>query len=266
MQSSILLIMRFYTNKLSDSSFKLPITSLGIVPFTIINNEIHYLMICRKDSVGYVDFVRGKYNLFNKHYICNIVNVMTIEEKDKIKNVEFTDLWSKLWGENKCFQYRNEQKTSSEKLQHLKEGVSTNYDSFNLLDCINASTTAWKENEWGFPKGRKNYQENDLTCAIREFEEETGISHNDIVVITNVFPFQEIFTGSNMKSYKHKYYLGYVSDHTLSLTGYQQSEVSKTEWKSLNQAIDCIRDYHYERKQILYDIDRLLRTRIMVDL
>jgi len=258
--------MRFYTNKLSDTSFKLPITSLGVVPFTIIDNKIHYLMICRKDSVGYVDFVRGKYNLFNKHYICNIIDVMTVEEKNKIKNADFPELWSKLWGENKCFQYRNEQKTSSEKLQHLKEGVVTNYDSFNLLDCISLSTTMWSENEWGFPKGRKNYQENDLACAVREFEEETGISRDDLDIVANVFPFQEIFTGSNMKSYKHKYYLGYISNSSLSLAEYQKSEVSKTQWKTLDEAIGCIRDYHYERKQILHDIDMLLRTRIMVDL
>ena len=258
--------MRFYTNKLSDSSFKLPITSLGVVPFTIIDNKIHYLMICRKDSVGYVDFVRGKYNLFNKYYICNIIDVMTVEEKNKIKSTEFPELWAKLWGENKCFQYRNEQKTSSEKLQHLKERVVTNYDSFNLLDCIALSTTAWTENEWGFPKGRKNYQENDLACAVREFEEETGISRDELDIVANVFPFQEIFTGSNMKSYKHKYYLGYISNSTLSLAGYQKSEVSKTQWKTLDEAINCIRDYHYERKQILHDIDTLLRSRIMVDL
>jgi 8-oxo-dGTP pyrophosphatase MutT (NUDIX family) len=191
---------------------------------------------------------------------------MTIEEKNEINNTEFAELWTKLWGENKCFQYRNEQKTSAEKLQHLKEGVATNYDSFNLLDCIEHSTTAWQENEWGFPKGRKNYQENDLTCAVREFEEETGISRTDVDIVSNVFPFQEIFTGSNMKSYKHKYYLGYISDSTLSLAEYQKSEVSKVEWKTFDEAVKCVRSYHYERKQILHDIDTLLRTRIMVDL
>ena len=258
--------MRFYTNKLSDSSFKLPITSLGVVAFTLIDNKIHYLMICRKDSVGYVDFIRGKYNLFNKHYICNIIDVMTVQEKDKIKNIDFGNLWSELWGENKCFQYRNEQKVSFDKLQHLKEGVNTNHDSYNLEDCITLSTTSWYENEWGFPKGRKNYQENDLTCALREFEEETGIHRNNLNVLSNVFPFQEIFTGSNMKSYKHKYYIGYIPNSSISLTEFQKSEVSKAEWKTLDEAISCIRDYHNERKQVLREIDALLRTRIMVEL
>ena len=32
-------------------------------------------MICRKDSLGYVDFMRGKYPIFNKSYITNIIEI-----------------------------------------------------------------------------------------------------------------------------------------------------------------------------------------------
>ena len=39
---------------------------------------------------------------------------------------------------------------------------------------------------------------------IREFEEETGYEREDIELIHNLIPFDEIFTGSNLKSYKHK--------------------------------------------------------------
>ena len=41
---------------------QLPITSIGIVLIRFNkNNELEYLMIRRKDSFGYVDFVRGKF-------------------------------------------------------------------------------------------------------------------------------------------------------------------------------------------------------------
>lgn len=33
---------------------------------------------------------------------------------------------------------------------------------------------SWKEQEWGFPKGRRDNQENDFLCGLREFTEETG--------------------------------------------------------------------------------------------
>ena len=66
---------------------KKPITSIGILLFTIENNIIKYLCIRRKDSLGYVDFMRGKYPLFNKEYLMNIINEMTIDEKKRILEV-----------------------------------------------------------------------------------------------------------------------------------------------------------------------------------
>ena len=67
---------------------------------------------------------------------------------------------------------------------------------FNLESLIPSSTTNWIEPEWGFPKGRRNFQENDLQCAIREFSEEPIL--NKISIIKNLIPFDEIFTGSNL--------------------------------------------------------------------
>ena len=40
-------------------------------------------MICRKDTLGYVDFLRGKYSLNNKSQLLNLFNEMTIYEKVK---------------------------------------------------------------------------------------------------------------------------------------------------------------------------------------
>ena len=40
-------------------------------------------MIKRKDTLGYVDFLRGRYSLYNKLYLMNIINEMTIQEKVK---------------------------------------------------------------------------------------------------------------------------------------------------------------------------------------
>ena len=61
-----------------------PITSIGIivvkkVNVDNINNKYKYLMICRKDSFGYIEFLRGKYPIYNKDYIQNIINEMTIQ-------------------------------------------------------------------------------------------------------------------------------------------------------------------------------------------
>ena len=47
-------------------------------------------------------------------------------------------------------------------------------DFYNIESLINNSKTNWITPEWGFPKGRRNYMETDNSCAIREFNEETG--------------------------------------------------------------------------------------------
>ena len=40
---------------------KLPITSYGIIAFRPSDVGLQFLMIRRKDSFGYIDFMRGKY-------------------------------------------------------------------------------------------------------------------------------------------------------------------------------------------------------------
>ena len=64
---------------------KMPITSIGIVAFRkMLNGTRKYLMICRKDSLGYIEFLRGKYPLYNKEYIQALIDEMTVYEKKKI--------------------------------------------------------------------------------------------------------------------------------------------------------------------------------------
>ena len=222
-------------------SCKKPITSSGIICFRKNkDNKFEYLMICRKDSLGYVDFLRGKYPLHYQYYIQNLINEMTIEEKEKLlKNV-------------------NEEKISKQKFNSIKEGVNIyNSKIYSLKSLIDDSDTNWIHPEWGFPKGRRNYMENDITCSIREFEEETGISKNDILLIKNILPYEEIFMGSNFKSYKHKYYLAYM-DHKNDDMNFQTSEVSNMKWMTIDDCIKKIRPYNLERTEIIIKIENML--------
>ena len=75
---------------------KKPITSIGIIVFKIVNGARQYLMICRRNSLGYVDFMRGKYPLSNKIYLKNIIYEMTNEEKQSLLKNEFDDLWTRV--------------------------------------------------------------------------------------------------------------------------------------------------------------------------
>jgi ADP-ribose pyrophosphatase YjhB (NUDIX family) len=241
---------------------KLPITSYGVILFRSSTKGIQYLMIRRKDSFGYIDFIRGKYVLNNLEHIQSMFNEMSMSEREKIATTDFETLWKMMWGETAIgSQYKGEELASQKKFEALKTGVlmGVNGEIITLKNLIDNSTTKWKETEWEFPKGRRNYQEKDLDCALREFEEETGLSKKDIKIVENILPFEEIFLGSNHKSYKHKYFLAYTDKTTDELHNYQQTEVSKLVWKTLEECLDSIRPYNLEKKQLIININKVLQ-------
>jgi 8-oxo-dGTP pyrophosphatase MutT (NUDIX family) len=241
---------------------KLPITSYGIILFRSSLKGIQYLMLRRKDSFGYIDFIRGKYVQNNVEHLQSIFNEMSISEREKIRTTDFEVLWNKMWSTTYLgTQYKCEEASSQKKFEALKIGipVGDNNEIVTLDTLINNSTSKWTETEWEFPKGRRNYQEKDLDCAIREFEEETGFCKKDIKIIENVMPFEEIFLGSNHKSYKHKFFLAYTEITNDDLYNYQQSEVSKLDWKTLDECLDSIRPYNLEKKQLIININKVLQ-------
>ena len=236
---------------------KLPITSHGIIAFHFGTNGIQYLMLRRKDSFGYIDFIRGKYSPNNIYQLQNIINEMSLYEKQKILKEPFSLLWNDMWG-NSNGQYKNEEQISSKKFDIITEGVFADKNKITLADLVKTSATSWIETEWEFPKGRRNYKEKDLECALREFEEETGILSSKLSIIENVLPFEEIFIGSNHKSYKHKYFLAYVNEKDTLLNNFQVTEVSKLEWKTMDECLESIRPYNLEKKKIIKNINKVL--------
>ena len=239
---------------------KLPITSYGIILFRFNDEKIEYLMIRRKDSFGYIDFIRGKYGLHNVDHLQIMFNEMSVVEKERIITLNFNKLWNDMWCEiNIGSQYKNEEYSSQKNFDALKGGILVNNILINLDTLVNNSATNWSEPEWEFPKGRRNQQERDLDCAKREFEEETGYSRHIIRIIDNVIPFEEVFIGSNHKSYKHKYFLGYMEECINPSKYYQKSEVSKIEWKTLDECLEIIRPYNLEKKQLISNINKVLK-------
>ena len=270
------------------SNCSVPITSIGVIAFRNsseyekikeenkkgecececkLENKYEYLMIQRTDSFGYVEFIRGKYSLYNCQYIKNIIDEMTVYEKNNILTKPFNELWSLLWGEYSGIQYRGEEQVSKNKFLQLKNGIEISSGvKYNLETLISSSTTKWETAEWGFPKGRRNHQEKDLDCGFREFEEETGYDKFSLKQIHNVIPYEEIFIGSNIKSYKNKYYLSYMSRDTIQKNEYQTSEVKNMKWLSYKECMDIIRPYNVEKKNIITSVNNTLNKFVICDI
>ena len=68
-----------------------PITSFGVILIDYksqdlvsnnIFNDLKFLMIQRKDSISYVEFIRGKYNIDKSEYILWLFSDMTEYERE----------------------------------------------------------------------------------------------------------------------------------------------------------------------------------------
>lgn len=244
------------------SNCKLPIISIGIICFRYNNNKVEYLMIRRKETLGFIEFMRGKYAIQNKEFLLNLLRQMTNQEKDKLLNRDFETLWKEIWCDSDTqMKYKYEENTSKEKFNLLREGITYKSDNYTLKSLIEESKEVheYDEPEWGFPKGRRNYNENDYDCAVREFCEETGFSSKLLHNLQNIVPYDENFTGSNFKSYKHKYFIMYMKyENSLVMNNYQKSEVSKMQWMDLNECNEKIRSYNLEKKMLIKKVNNCL--------
>ena len=231
---------------------KMPITSIGLIVFRKNKENIEYLMVCRKDSFGYSDFIKCKFPIIDDNYLMTLIDEMTVFEKERLINIcsivennTNVDILSYTGIEKKVSFINNELK---------KNGYNE-----KLSDIIKKSNTNWIEPEWGFPKGRRNNLEKDLDCAVREFEEETGYKRSSIKLIENIIPYEEIFVGSNYKNYKHKYYITYMPEVDDSCK-FQKSEISNMKWITHDKCIESIRHYNLEKLTILKNINNILNT------
>lgn len=336
-----------------------PITSIGIIAFRYcpeVNSQgekkrkREYLIIRRKDTLGYIDFIRGKYSVYNKQYILNMFKQMSNEERQRILKYAREEntqdygfkLWKQLWTNENVpitpFCNASSYKTDAKYFKPTEEKISK--DKFTILangrgmgkgkhpfhlqtfvdECKHYPEWSWDEPEWGFPKGRRDTEETDWVCALREFKEETGqpsdgtmdlydgsdniipppllppppglkipehlhfkpsnngggkyalrpqsslshpvpveipLSEKKIKPISNLFPFEENFLGSNYKPYKHKYYLMQMDYEDSDIT-FRSTEVSKVAWKTYEECMEIFRFYNEEKKQMLTKVHHLL--------
>jgi 8-oxo-dGTP pyrophosphatase MutT (NUDIX family) len=217
-----------------------PITSYGVILFKLTEDGLRFLMVRRKCSFSYIDFIYGNYINDNNTQIQYLFDEMSLSEHEYIKENPF----------QKCYQSCWDNKKTDAILENKFNGVDINF-------FINNSTKKWKEPEWDFPKGKKNNKELDLTTAIREFKEETGFNENNIEQIENILPFEEIFMGSNFKSYKTKYFLFiYKGNNNEDMTGFQKSEIGDMNWKSFDECIESIRDNQFEKINLIKNVNQ----------
>ena len=217
-----------------------PITSYGIILVNTNNYVNKFLLIQRTHTIAFSEFIFGKYSLDNPDYIKNLFKRMSYKELNILKTKpNYNILWQKIYD---CNNYNYSKNSKYEKF--LKK-----YNNF--IDDLEIDYSV--ECEWEFPKGRRNNDESDLVCACREFKEETNIDISDIQIKN--LKFYEKFKSSNNNTYLHIYYLAYLKDSHLILNKKPCSEIYQIKWFTYNESIKQIRDYSFEKKKVLNNVN-----------
>ena len=211
---------------------------------------VSVLMVKRKDSMSYMEFIRGKYEPENLEYVARLLTNMTAAEQKLIVEEEFDTLWTRLWGSGRD-SHSQEYTISKEKYANL--------DRKKLVD---ENPSPYKDTEWGFPKGRRMRGESDIECGIREFFEETNISR-DAYNLKEDMSFIETFSGTNNIQYRHIYFIALLRDSKIinlkqKLTLMQSKEVAAVDWKTLSECKSIIRPHYAERKALMTEVEKFV--------
>ena len=204
-------------------------------------NDIAFLLVERKDTVGFLNLVQGAYpdqDPYKSKKIEKYVYELTCEERIKLRNVSFDELW-KIAGS-----HRRDSSKARNKFVKL-----------DIQNVLNKYPCLFREADYLPPKGRLKYGETVRECAVREFSEETGYSKSDVTVLPDS-PFVEQFAGTDGKMYRNVFFIASLSEsaklmHTLYEDPSQSKEVRNVAWFSLNDCNKVIRPHHLARKEIL---------------
>lgn len=232
-----------------------PVLSCGILlidkpQLPVSASDTRILMIRRKDSMSFAEFMRGKYDINDTEYLGTLFKNMTLIEQSLVACSPFETVWKHLWGDDRS---SNEYATSREKFEAL--------DRLNLM-ITNLST--YTEPEWGFPKGRRMRGETDLDCSIREFNEETNIPREAYIVLKNMV-LEETFMGLNGIRYRHIYFVALLKEPNMvnlqqRMTPMQRREISGIGWKTFEEAFALVRPHHVQRHAMIEQLQSVIET------
>ena len=243
-----------------------PVLSYGILLFHKDKNNIFRIVLVeRKDSISFIEFIRGKYKtVYNKDYLNLLFSRLSNNEKQLLIKNDFSSLWNNLWIHTDTINSRIKKEflKSSQNFNKLKKGIKKENDFYDIESLVQNIITDYKNNEWEIPKGRRKKYENNKACAIREFKEETNITEDKYKLFNNIIPISEEYTGINSVKYKHVYYIGRSDElYDLIVDGTnkdQYTEIKNISWLTKEECLTLIRDHDKTKKELIINLFNFL--------
>lgn len=225
--------------------------SFGVVVYKR-TEPIQFLMVRRKDTHSYIDFLRGNYE--DNNMLKTMFETMTQNERHNIETKSFDEMWKELWSNHPS------SKSNNHFWREQKHKAKQKFENGEWKIILSRSAPSpYQTADWGFPKGRMNKfkKETAKECALREFEEETGYSKNDIQ-ISRGMGYSETNEGTDGKIYKNIYFPAELKNHNQEVPSiskdFRAGEISGIGWFSYEEALHAIRPYHKGKLKVLKDV------------
>tara|TARA_Y100000389_G_scaffold142432_2_gene140459 strand:- start:915 stop:1571 length:657 start_codon:yes stop_codon:yes gene_type:complete len=211
--------------------------------------------------------MRGFYDLNNVSYLCTLFKYITVKEKKRILNNDFDYLWELLWKNYNSSKFKKDYEKSKNSFNKLKEGFEIKGVKVDLNYLVEKTkNNTYESTEMEFPKGRRNLNENNISTALREFEEESGLSRDKINIINNK-SYEEIYIAVNNIRYRHIYYIAKCNakDYKSIINLFnpnnktQIKEVMDVKWLDYEGVLNNIRNIYLERKELFKRINKIVK-------
>ncbi len=274
---------------LTDSEFEYK--SLGISEDLVKNfikykDNIKFLLVQRKYSLGYIVFMKGKWKINDKEELITLFSQMTLSEinglkkcatdcscnKDKLcaSDEEFKKLWNDFWvynNDRNIINYTTKREREYDIIRN-KINVLVHISLWNLEYYCNIVKVNSNVPEWGFPKGKRHNKETNIDCAIREFKEETGVNSTTFNTLNRIKEIKEDMVGTNMQIYRHLYYISYTDNnvelkHDPVNISAHKSEIGNLAWFNYTDALCIINQKHSQKIHILTRIYLFIANRLI---
>ena len=193
------------------------IYSYGIIAHTSIRNTCMILLIQRRDTYAFIDFMLGR--------SVNIEN-MCYDETQRLLKYNFNEVFKDFMLDRRY-----------SKFQYNKSKI---FYETHINEVRDFKDVVYTEQPWGFPKGRPLKNEKYIDTAKREFYEEVRLNVNNI----SSDSIEERYVGDDDKEYGACYYTSYfdspVKIDYMKIKGIRttvSNEVLNAEWLPIEEAM-----------------------------
>jgi 8-oxo-dGTP pyrophosphatase MutT (NUDIX family) len=232
--------------------------------------HLEILMVKKRYTFYYIEFIRGHYSPGDNEKLIYLFNRISNEEKVEIESMNFDQMWYRVW------RYipspdSNEYIWFVKCKRKFDMNFSSPRDQLRLRNLLSQSTSS--DCMWEIPKGRRDAEETELLCALRELQEESGYNPGSCMILPETM---ELRTSNNKAIYINKYFIALDKQSSLDsrykLRSYkpklsfndarQISEIIDVRWMSLVEIKFLDQTNNFTR--IVGNIFKILRARYKI--